>query len=136
MRSTTGFQKDSFPESPPIGSPKYTKGIVPRRQFITEAASDSQESEIFTPVNILLLKFTFNPETSSNKSSTARIVRTFNQLLVPRSKVSSANCKITFYIICKRLPVVSIAPVADFMYLYLHKQIYIYVYERIDMTKF
>jgi len=33
IRSTTGFQKLSFRSSPPIGNPKYTKGIMPVLQF-------------------------------------------------------------------------------------------------------
>jgi len=36
---------------------------------------------------------------------------------------------------CKTLFNVCTASVADFMYLHLHKQIFIYIYEKVDMIK-
>jgi len=59
IRSTTGFQKLSFLKSPPIGSPKYKKGVDPVLQFITIAASTNHEAVILTPVSRLLLKFSY-----------------------------------------------------------------------------
>jgi len=80
------FPEIKFPEIP-----KYKKGVDPVLQFITIAASANHEAVILTPISRLLLKFTFNPEISSNRSKTVRIERTFSQLFSPTIRVSSAN---------------------------------------------
>jgi len=93
IRATTGSQKDNLLASPPTGSPRYIKGILPTLQFRTVAAAPNQESLMLIPDSMLLLKFTFKPNTLSNNTKTARKARTFTQLFLPNNNVSSANCK-------------------------------------------
>ena len=68
MVFTTSSQKVNLLGSPPIERPKYNKRILPTLQFNIEAASFNQESAMFTPTNILLLKFTFKPDILANNT--------------------------------------------------------------------
>jgi len=47
--------------SPPIGSPRYTKGLCLILQFGTTNAYVNHKSGIFTSINMHLLKLAFNP---------------------------------------------------------------------------
>jgi len=89
--STNGYQNCNLRGSPPMGNPKYKKGSWLCLQFITLAASWSQETTTPTPNNMLLWKLTFNPEIDSNNNRTALKALTFAQDLTPINKVSSAN---------------------------------------------
>jgi len=64
IRFKRGSQKVRRSASPPIGKPRYIKGIEPTLQFKTIDASANQELFTFTPTRRLFEKFTFSPDRS------------------------------------------------------------------------
>jgi len=69
-----GSQNASLRGLPPIDRPKYTKGIFSTLQLRIEAASTNIESAMFTPINMLLWKFTVKPDIATINASTTELL--------------------------------------------------------------